>query len=939
MFTTSGSLRPRLWLLTYTLIVLLLVAGLAWASQVSYLLFHTLVELAVVFVALTTFVVAVNTYPLLHSNVLVYLGCGYLAVGLLDLAHLLSFPGLAVLPVSAPDASIQFWLGARALEVLALLSAPLFLRRRLCLPAAIAGFLGGAGAFAAWVFSGGLPAVFIPGEGLTPAKLAAAYLIIALLVLAGAHLWQRRAYLDPGTLRLLLAAVGLTILAELAFTLYLRFEDLSNVLGHVLKLMSYGLIFAAVVQTTLSRPFSALAREATTYEAVPDPTVIVDRRGLIRQLNTAALALAGGQERDLLGRHCHDVFHDTTFPAAECPVCRHLRESATPARVELPVREGWLEVVLSPIVLAGTPHAMVHVARDITQRTQAEFEMRRLSSALAQTDDLVIITDRQGVIEYVNAAFERITGYRREEVLGSRPRMLRSAYHDDAFCDRLWSALESGRPFRDVFINRRKDGTLYYEETTITPLRDEHGRTVSYVSTGKDISERMQVQEQLRHLAHHDPLTGLPNRTLLEDRVEHALAAARRDDCAVAVLFFDLDRFKVVNDSLGHSVGDDLLRMAAERLGTVLRDCDTLARLGGDEFVLVVERLSRAADAAAVAQKLLSALAEPFMLQGFEVFATASIGISVFPEDGAGFADLLKHADVAMYRAKQAGGDSYQFYTEGMNGDSLARLDMRSRLRRALDRGEFVLHYQPRVNLETGAVTGAEALLRWNSPHAGLVSPERFIPVLEETGLINTVGAWVLRTACQQAVLWQAAGLPPLRVSVNLSARQFREHSLLRTVQAALVESGLEPRALELEITEGTLVENVERVVDTLRSLHRLGVSIAVDDFGTGYSSLSYLKRFPIDTLKIDRSFVEGVPADVDNVAIATAIIAMAGSLRLRVTAEGVETHEQLAFLHERRCAEGQGYLFSRPLPPAEFEAWLVASRGMWARMSAPATA
>lgn len=938
MFATEAPIRQRLWVLAYTVIPIVLVATLLGASQVSYLLFHTLAELAAVFVAVMTFVVAFHTFPFSRNHYLMYLGCGYLGVGLLDLAHTLSFPGLELLPPPAPDTGIQFWLGARALEALVLVSAPAFLRRSVCIPPAAGGFVLLAVGFGALVLSGAVPVAFIPGQGLTAFKVGSEYAIIAVLLLAAAHLWWRRERVDSGILQLVISSILLTALAEFAFTVYVRVDDSANVVGHIFKLASYWLIFVAVVQVTLSRPFSVLAREATTYDAVPDATVVVDSRGRVRQLNRAALALAGGAEGELLGVHCHRLFHSLELSLSECPVCRHIEAGAGGARFEIYARGSWLEVVLSPIALDGMPHGMVHVARDVTERKQSEFEMRRLSGAIEQSEDLVLITDPSGTIEYVNPAFERITGYARAEVVGSRPSMLRSGKHDHAFYQRVWKTIQAGQPFRDMFVNRRKDGSLYYEEKTITPMRDAQGGIASYVSTGKDISERVRAQEQLRYLAHHDPLTGLPNRALLEDRVEHALASARREGYGLAVLFLDLDRFKTVNDSLGHGVGDDLLGMAAKRLRSLMRGGDTLARLGGDEFVLVVDRLRGAADSATVAEKVLAALAEPFELQGFEAFVTGSVGISVFPDDGGSSEDLLKHAGVAMYRAKQTGGDSYQFYTEGMNVDTLERLDVRSRLRHALDRGEFELHYQPRVELDTGRVVGVEALLRWNNPQLGSVSPEVFIPALEETGLINTVGAWVLRTACDQAVAWRSAGLPPLRMSVNLSPRQFRQNGLLETVRSALAESGLEARALELEITEGTLVENVEQVVGTLSALHRLGVSIAVDDFGTGYSSLSYLKRFPIDILKIDRSFVKGIPHDGDDLAIATAIIAMAGNLRLRVTAEGVETLAQLTLLRERHCAEGQGYLFSRPLSAPDLEAWLGAVRGMWREQPAPVT-
>ncbi len=675
-----------------------------------------------------------------------------------------------------------------------------------------------------------------------------------------------------------------------------------------------------------------MAREATTYDAVPDAIAVVDRDGTVRQVNRPAQQLTGLPEQDLVGRHCHELFHSTALGRAQCPACAAIAAGETVRGLELERAEDgrWVEVSLSPITGGGECRGLVQVVRPITARKQAEFEMRRLSRAIAQSEDLVLITDPAGVIEYVNPAFERITGYRREEVVGRRPNVLRSGSHKQSFYARLWDTILSGIAFRDVFVNRRRDGSLFYEEKTITPLRDEQGRIASFVSTGKDISDRMEAQEKLRYMAHHDPLTGLPNRTLLRDRLQHSLAGSGRRSGQLAVLFMDLDRFKTINDSLGHSVGDVFLKAAAKRLGGVVRAGDTLARHGGDEFVIVMEPLARPADAAAMAEKVLQVMSEPFDLGGYEVFVTASLGIAVSPEDGASFDDLLKHADAAMYRAKQAGGDTYQFYTEDMNADTLERLDVRVRLRHALDRGEFSLRYQPRIELDTGRVVGVEALLRWDNPQLGKVPPDAFVPALEESGLINVVGRWVLETACRQQVAWERAGLPALRMSVNLSARQLRQPGFVDSLAEVLAKTGIDPRALELELTERMLVDNVEATIALLHRVHRLGASISVDDFGTGYSSLSYLKRFPIDYVKIDRSFVEGIPEDGDDVAISTAIIAMAGNLRLRVTAEGIETPAQYAYLREHRCTEGQGYLFGRPMPAEKFEGWLRQTQGIW---------
>ncbi len=445
----------------------------------------------------------------------------------------------------------------------------------------------------------------------------------------------------------------------------------------------------------------------------------------------------------------------------------------------------------------------------------------------------------------------------------------------------------------------------------------------------RDLDERRQVEHNIRHLAHHDALTGLPNRALFRDRLTHAMAQADRYRQILAVMFLDLDRFKAINDTLGHDVGDQLLRIAAERLRTCVRDCDTVARLGGDEFTVIVEDLGSVQDAAVVAQKIIDGLAQPFHLLGHEVFITASIGITIYPTDGENVETLLRNADSAMYRAKEHGRNNFQFYVADMNTRARERLMLESALRRALEREEFTLYYQPRVDLFSGKVIGAEALLRWRHPEMGQVPPAEFIPILEETGLIIPVGEWVLHTACAQARAWQDAALGPVRVAVNLSVRQFLQRDLVDRVRRALERVNLDAGALELEITEDLLLEQNQANLVALEGLKALGVHIAIDDFGTGYSSLSYLKRLPIDTLKIDQSFIRDIERDADGKAIASAIIAMATSLRLTVIAEGVETEQQLGFLRAHGCDEIQGFSFSQPLTAAEFESLLREGRQM----------
>jgi len=458
------------------------------------------------------------------------------------------------------------------------------------------------------------------------------------------------------------------------------------------------------------------------------------------------------------------------------------------------------------------------------------------------------------------------------------------------------------------------------------PIRPDEALTHFLLSVGAQIGQSFQrrlAEDRLRFIASHDSLTDLPNRSMLNERLKHALHQGARYNRGIAVMFIDIDRFKVINDSLGHSAGDRMLQDCARRLTECLRESDTIARLGGDEFVVMIENFTAPRDAIVVAQKVLVGMAKPFFVDGQEFLVSASIGISTFPDDGADAETLLKNADIAMYRAKDLGRNNYQFYSAQMNKHTFERLAMESSLRRAVERNEFLLHYQPKLDLRTGAIAGVEALVRWQHPDWGMVSPAQFIPLAEETGLIVQIGEWVLRTACEQSRKWREEGIPALRIAVNLSARQFAQKTLLRDVGKIIAESGLTPESLELEITESLVMHNPEQATQTLEELKAMGISLSIDDFGTGYSSLSYLKRFPLDCVKIDRSFIKDIPVDADDMAITKGVIALGHSLRLKVVAEGVETAEQLDFLRANDCDELQGFFFSKPLPSEEVTTFL----------------
>lgn len=560
--------------------------------------------------------------------------------------------------------------------------------------------------------------------------------------------------------------------------------------------------------------------------------------------------------------------------------------------------------------------------RDISERKRHENELRKLSQAVEQSPTAVVLTDPHGNIEYVNPKFTQTSGYTFEEVRGKNPRLLKSGETSPEEYKKLWETISSGREWHGEFHNRRKDGSFFWEHISISAVRSSAGTISQFLAIKEDITERKRYQDQLQHLATHDDLTGLANRALLQDRLEQSILFARRSKRLVAALLLDLDRFKIINDSLGHSFGDRLLQIVAERLRQSVRDADTVARLGGDEFVILLAEVANEEDVGKVAKKILERLAAPFHIDDREITVTASLGISIYPRDGEDEETLIRNADIAMYRAKEE-GNSFCLYAPEMNLVVHEAMEMESDLRRALDRCKLLLHYQPKIDLHDGSIIGAEALLRWLHPTRGLIPPDLFIPLAEETGLILPIGEWVLQQICRQIRQWQTRGLSVVPIAANLSARQFRNENLAQTVRQILQKQGVRPQLLELELTESMIMREPQASAETMQQLSDLGVSMALDDFGTGYSSLNYLRRFPVNGLKIDRSFICDVGQDPSASAVVTSIVAIARSLGLQSIAEGVETQQQLEFLRNCGCDCCQGYLFWAPLDVDDFTALL----------------
>jgi diguanylate cyclase (GGDEF)-like protein/PAS domain S-box-containing protein len=578
------------------------------------------------------------------------------------------------------------------------------------------------------------------------------------------------------------------------------------------------------------------------------------------------------------------------------------------------------EISARPLPIAGED-CMLTIARDITDRQQMQEKLQLAATVFESTAEGVLITDTRQRINAVNRAFSEITGYSEFEALGETPRLLASGIHDSAFYAAMWYQLTAEGHWQGEISNRRKNGEVYPSWLTISAVRNRDKLITHFVAVFADISSLKQAQARLDYQAHHDPLTGLPNRTLFESRLHGALLHSKEAQSLGAVLFLDLDRFKHINDSLGHPVGDLLLKSIALRLKESLRDIDTVARLGGDEFIILLPGLQHASDAQAVATKLLSSFAAPFQAGEHEFFMSTSIGSALFPTDGSDVATLIKNADAAMYRSKAKGRNRVEHYTRDLTAQASERIALEHELRRAIERDEFTLSFQPKLSLLTQRLVGAEALLRWCHPTFGDVPPERFIPLAEENGMILQIGDWVLDKACQQMHEWNQRYDVFGPLSVNLAGAQLRQPNLVNRIERLLLQYQLQPGCLQLEITENFIMSQTEEALSVLHRLKKLGVQLAIDDFGTGYSSLSYLKRLPLDILKIDQSFVRGLPDDPHDAAIVRAIIALGRSMQLTVIAEGVETFEQQQFLADEGCEQIQGYLVSLPLRADEFSA------------------
>ena len=678
---------------------------------------------------------------------------------------------------------------------------------------------------------------------------------------------------------------------------------------------------AAEALAEREREFRSLA------DNVPDNIVRYDLAGRALYVNRTLERTLRRSAGELIGKTAAEVAPDGRYDALSAAV---VQVGASGESLDLeqivPGPDGQPRYHVIRIVAElgpdGRPVSVLAVGRDLTAQKIAEEELRLAASVFHNSAEGVLVTDAACLIVSVNPAFSEITGYAEGEALGRKPSLLRSDRHGPEFYRTMWETLARKRRWQGEIWNRKKCGEAYLEWLTINRIDDHKGTPVRYVSVFHDITEMRRKDERIHHLAFHDALTGLPNRTLMLERLQHAVKRSQREHSRLSVTFIDLDRFKGVNDALGHDVGDLLLQEVARRIKGRLRSMDTVARLGGDEFVVLMEDLRVAGDCACLAEELIAEVARPMQLLGHRVEIGASMGMAFFPEDGSDPLELMKCADMAMYAAKAAGRNTYRFFQPEMLARTSQRLTLEMDLRHAIAHDELELHYQPQVDLATGRPVAVEALVRWRHPRRGLLPPGEFIPLAEESGLIVELGAWVLNAACRQAGIWRAAGRH-LKMAVNVSARELEAGDLVERIGRLATRHGFAPDDLEIELTESAVMANPQHISGIFARLRELGVSVAVDDFGTGYSSLAYLRRLPIDTLKIDRSFVMDADCNEEDAQIVKTILALGQALKLQVVAEGIETQGQADLLRALGCDCAQGYFFSRPLPVKEIEAWL----------------
>ncbi len=1153
----------------------------------NFLVFHTFLEFFSVLISFVIAFVTYFTYTLTKNKYLLFLGLGYFWIGVLDIFHIQTYPGMNIYDVNGMNTTLTLWLFARFFEAMLFLTAPIMRNRDFSILKTTLFFATYTFFVILFAMSSSPLILFDKESGLSLLKIVSEYGIVFILLGALKLNHIKKSEFQSATYRAVQIAIIFTIISEVLFTLYTDAYAFTNLLGHIFKFLSFWILLVSLIKTSLQEPLKLMAKEASSYNAIPIPAVLVSNDGIILQTNKASEKYLRLRSSQILGRSNHELFHPSDLTVSGCPVCQALKNNQIIQKLELTDSvEDWVAQYSLSFIALESQQGVIQTCVDVTKRHKDNKEIQKLkermelallgnndgiwdwniiedhvhfsprwkemigyrddeisnlysewedrvhpddiesanaamqetinkhkpyyenthrlrhkdghwvwilsraktqydahdnairmigthtdisnekaiqlkyahqAQIIEQIHDSVISTDLEGIITSWNHGAEYLLGYTEDEAIGKHitmlyleedfeslgknietlmqkgeyhatvrlvkkskeimdadlslsllrdekgepvgmvgysqditqrkktedelkeqhkylqsivdgvhdpimvikedytveimnstlyekmqnievadpehPKCYEISHHRSTPCDGvdhpcpLKSVMETQKHTAVIHEHYNLDGTTSYVELSATPLLDKEQNCIGIIESSRDITAHLKVQNELReqkitldYQAHHDALTGLPNRILFNDRLEQGIEKAKRNNHTLALFFIDLDHFKEINDSLGHAIGDEILKSVTQRLDQTIRKEDALARLGGDEFTVIMEGLTQAQDASLLAEKILKALAEPIIVEENVLYISSSIGISFYPEDGDTALDLLKYADVAMYKAKDEGRNTFQFYSAEMTELLFERVVMEASLRQAVKNEEFVVYYQPQVNGETDALIGMEALVRWQHPNVGLVLPEKFIPLLEKTGLIIQLDQWVMKTSMLQMVKWYKQGYKPGKLALNLAIKQLEQKDFLTTIQTIMKETGCKPEWIAFELTEGQVMNNPDKAIIILNQISNLGIELAIDDFGTGYSSLSYLKRLPIDKLKIDQSFVEGLPNDEEDAAITRSIIALSQSLNLTVIAEGVETKAQKDFLVNNGCKHIQGYLYSKPIQAVKIE-------------------
>jgi len=882
----------------------------------GFLLFHTLAELFSVLVGVIMFVVVWSTHKHIQNYFLLILGIGYFWIAILDLFHTFTYKGINIFDNSDLNVTVHFWIYTRYLEAILILFAPYFLERVfnrktfLLLGALVTSIIF----YVSFYIES--PIFFVEGYGLTQSKVVNEYIIIAILSLSLFIYWRLlRDRISFRVRRYLMLSLGLTIAAEFCFTKYVDLYGVSNQIGHIFKLFSFWMIYEAIIRTTLKTPFSVMSLAAISYEAVPHPTVFVDKFGVIKHSNQSAqeeYKIVASENFNL-----HEKTHSIDINKEDCEICRHLLSNTSMKShlVSSPDKMRWHLISLTKLEHEGFVQGFIQLSTEVTNQIKTEQKLQLSSAIICNLSEGILVTDSQLNIESINRGFSVISGYEESELINKKTSILSSGLHDKDFYKAMWVTIKETGSWQGEIWNKRKNGEVYPGLLSISSIKSDTGEIEYYIASFSEISKIKKVESQLEYLANHDPLTGLVNRLPFMEKLEASINSSRSGDSLFGLMFIDLDNFKNINDSLGHSIGDTVLIKVAHRLKETIRENDLICRYGGDEFILLVKDISSRNDLITISNNLITSLESPiFHHQELPLFVGASIGICVYPDDAQSVEHLIQYSDAAMFKAKAAGKNQYRFHHELDSGKLKRRFRIESLLRQAVENNEFYVVYQPKINTDSFEICGAEALVRWHSPELGEVYPDEFIPIAEATGVIFRLGDFVLDESLEQVKLWRMATGKDISVAVNFSSKQFGISDLYNEIASKLSRLNLPGRALEIEITESLLLDNNTFVLECMQKLSKLGISIAVDDFGTGYSALNYFQHYPINTVKIDKSFIDGVNDNPESRILVKIIVSMAHGLGMSVVAEGVETEKQLDICVKERGDMVQGYYFSKPV-------------------------